>query len=75
MYPDVHTVEANQISAIDPERNFLLFISAMAFWLMNVCYIVSLYRERHVRTPDVTPLGVGGSGRLSLPFALGGFPA
>jgi len=53
VYPHVLTIEANLISAIDPERNFLLFFSAMIFWLLNVYWFISLYRERHVRTADV----------------------
>ena len=52
IYPHVLTIEANLISAINPERNFLLFFWAMAFWLLNVYYFVVLRRERHVRTPD-----------------------
>jgi hypothetical protein len=53
VYPHVLTIEANLISAINPERNFLLFFWAMGFWLLNVYYFVVLRRERHVRTPDV----------------------
>ncbi|MDA4132753.1 MAG: hypothetical protein OK454_06475, partial [Thaumarchaeota archaeon] len=52
VYPHVLTIEANLINAINPERNFLLFFWAMAFWLLNVYYFVILRRERHVRTPD-----------------------
>jgi len=53
VYPHVLAIEANLISAVNPERNFLLFFWAMIFWLLNVYYFVSLYRERHVRTADV----------------------
>jgi len=52
VYPNALTIEANLISAINPERNFLLFFWAMAFWLLNVYFFVVLYRDRHVRTPD-----------------------
>jgi hypothetical protein len=52
IYPHVLTIEANLISAVNPERNFLLFFWAMAFWLLNVYYFVVLRRERNVRTPD-----------------------
>jgi hypothetical protein len=52
VYPHVLTIEANLINAINPERNFLLFFWAMAFWLLNAYYFVVLRRERHVRTPD-----------------------
>jgi hypothetical protein len=53
VYPHILTIEANLISAVNPERNFLLFFWAMAFWLLNVYYFVDLRRERNVRTPDV----------------------
>jgi hypothetical protein len=55
VYPHVLTIEANLISAINPERNFLLFFWAMVFWLLNVYFFVVLYRERNVRTADVLP--------------------
>jgi Gpi18-like mannosyltransferase len=52
VYPHVLTIEANLISAINPERNFLLFFWAMIFWLLNVYFFIALYRERHARTAD-----------------------
>ena len=52
VYPHVLTIEANLIGAINPERDFLLFFWAMAFWLLNAYFFVALYRDRHVRTPD-----------------------
>ena len=55
VYPHILTIEANLISAINPERNFLLFFWAMIFWLLNVYFFLTLYRDRHVRTADVLP--------------------
>jgi hypothetical protein len=52
VYPHILTIEASIISAINPERNFLLFFFATIFWLLNVYYFVQLYTERHVRTED-----------------------
>ncbi len=52
VYPHILTIEANIISAINPERNFLLFFFASIFWLLNVYYFVQLYKERNVRTED-----------------------
>lgn len=53
VYPGVLTIEANLIGAINPERNFLLFFSALIFWLLNVCYFFVLYKGRHERSEDV----------------------
>jgi hypothetical protein len=58
VYPSVLNVEANLISAINPERDFLLFFWAMIFWVLNVYYFASLYKERHQRTPDIGPVAV-----------------
>ena len=52
IYPQALTVEANIISAIDPLRNGLLFVEAMAFCALNIYYFFSLQRERHDRTED-----------------------
>jgi hypothetical protein len=52
IYPQALTIEANIIKAIDPERNALLFLEAMAFWALNVYYFYALSKERHRRTED-----------------------
>ncbi len=57
VYPHVLTIEGDLISAVNPERNFLLFFWAMVFWLLNVYFFVTLYRKRHDRTADF-PLGM-----------------
>jgi Gpi18-like mannosyltransferase len=53
VYPHILVIEANLISAVNPERNFLLFFWALLFWLLNAYLLVSLYKERGDRTPDV----------------------
>src|SRR4029077_12570694 len=35
VYPQALSIEANIIKAIDPVRNALLFLEAMAFWALN----------------------------------------
>jgi hypothetical protein len=52
IYPQALTLEAGIIRAIDPERSALLFLEAMAFWMVNVYYLYSLAKERHARTED-----------------------
>src|SRR6267143_785015 len=52
IYPQELTIEANIIKAIDPERNALLFLEAMAFWALNVYYFYALSKERQRRTED-----------------------
>ncbi len=50
--PQALTIESNIISRINPERNALLFLEAMAFWCVNIYYFYCLTRERHIRTED-----------------------
>ncbi len=45
-------VEASIIAGINPERNALLFLEALVFCALNVYFLYSLYKERHVRTGD-----------------------
>jgi len=52
VYPQSLTIEGNVISAIDPERNALLFVGAMAFCALNIYYFYSLSKERYQRTGD-----------------------
>ena len=52
IYPQALTLEANIIKAIAPERNAMLFLEAMVFWMLNVYYFYALARERYRRTED-----------------------
>lgn len=52
-FPQAFGLEASIISAINPERDFLLFAWAMLYCALNAYYLVLLYKERHVRTEDV----------------------
>ena len=52
VYPYALVIEGNIIAAVNPERNALLFLQAMAFCALNIYYLYSLYMERHVRTED-----------------------
>jgi len=52
VYPQALTIEENIIAAVNPERNALLFLQAMAFCALNIYYFYALYKERHVRTED-----------------------
>ena len=55
VYPHVLTIEANLISAINPERNFLLFLGGMGFWLLNVYYFVPSAGRGTLRTRGRAP--------------------
>jgi len=57
VYPHVLVIEGNIIAAVNPERNALLFLQAMAFCAINIYYFYSLYRERHIRTEDALLAG------------------
>jgi hypothetical protein len=50
--PQALAIEANLIAKINPERNTLLFLEGMVFWVINVYYFCSLYKERHIKTED-----------------------
>ena len=50
--PQALTIEANIVSTIGPERNALLFLEAVALWVVEIYYFYSLVKERHVRTED-----------------------
>ena len=55
IYPNAQNLEGSIISAINVERNALLFLEAMAFCALNICYLYSLLKERGQRAPDVIP--------------------
>jgi hypothetical protein len=55
--PQALTIEANIVATIGPERNVLLFLEAVVFWVVEIYYFYSLVRERHVRTEDVLLTG------------------
>ncbi|MDA4118403.1 MAG: hypothetical protein OK455_08680 [Thaumarchaeota archaeon] len=46
VFPQALTVEANVIAAFNPERNALLFLEAMGFWVLNIYYFYGLFKER-----------------------------
>ncbi len=52
VYPHVLVIEGNIIAAVNPERNALLFLQAMAFCALNIYYFYSLYKERGIKTED-----------------------
>ena len=52
IYSQAITFEAGIIAAIDAERSFLLFVEGMAFWLVNVLYVYSIWKGRGTRTED-----------------------
>ncbi len=53
VYPQSLAIEWSIITAINPERDFLLFAGAMVFSAVNAFYIYALAKERGSRTPDV----------------------
>jgi hypothetical protein len=50
VYPRAEPIEASIIAAINPERNALLFVAAMAFWALNISYFYGLFKERRSRS-------------------------
>ncbi|MDA4114996.1 MAG: hypothetical protein OK442_00400 [Thaumarchaeota archaeon] len=50
--PQALTIEANIVAKIGPERNGLLFLEAVVFWVVEIYYLYSLVRERKARTQD-----------------------
>jgi Gpi18-like mannosyltransferase len=50
--PQALTIEANLVAKIGPERNALLFLEAVVFWVVELYYFYSLAKERNVRTED-----------------------
>ncbi len=52
VYPHALDIEGSLIAQFSFERNALLFLGASVFCALNIYYLVSLYRERHVRSFD-----------------------
>ena len=50
--PQALTIEANIVATISAERNVLLFLEAVVFWVVETYYFYYLVRERHARTED-----------------------
>ncbi len=48
--PQALTIEANIVAKISPERNGLLFLEAVVFWVVEIYDFYWLARERNVRT-------------------------
>ena len=66
--PQALTIEANLVAKIGPERNALLFLEAVVFWVVELYYFYSLVKERNVRTEDAL---LGAQLRLFSPNPLG----